>query len=703
MNKQTYLRIYSTLSKYCVGEHDKEVANHIRNHLIHHFLSHFLSFSLFPSPTRPNKTFQIQKTYRRSLKFEITEKVKKRMAEEEGRADTYAREELRKTLRLLCNYHVFADGYFLEILLSSLSLEEVLGFGVAHLARIEDAEKICEEARADEEESESGVNCSKEVDDEDVRQCAAIFILTHLDIHEKRIQEICKTFDDTTIFCALPSQVKKGQKVLLPSVLTIPNHTIRFTHFPLLHSPFAKNSFVLPSCPLFPSLLGKDQSPLDSMESFATPSYRDEAVDVLAESILVFLKQKPFDVFVMGKTAEEVGRRLLQAQKNRSSSISNIIMDQTISLILIDRTLDLVAPVVTTNFMDRICDLFLPTDSQSNDIHVDIANAIKPTSLSSSTSSLPANSEMKASISLLSNPQFVEQVMRVSDEEICQFLCNQLRNCSSQTSEVVGSMIPCSNRKSVLDLLSSLLQTASFLPRSFAEVILSFAAAEVLNPRNKRKEEKRQMVEGTLLAEVIRKSESVCQLAQLVKEKFSAENILESAVIAHSVGGRFTEDAANDFARSLGSLSPPLPYDWAVMSLLPILESIRNAQRDAGLTSSYSLASQKSYDPLLPRVVDDVIFRREAQSDVKYVTSEGSDKKSGGLGGLLSGGWGWKSCPRPSDHETIIVYVIGGVTCDELRRISDVANGSTHLDVLVGSDRIITRRRMLKELFSSKV
>jgi hypothetical protein len=288
--------------------------------------------------------------------------------------------------------------------------------------------------------------------------------------------------------------------------------------------------------------------------------------------------------------------------------------------------------------------------------------------------------------------------MRKSEDDVCQFLFRRLK--ALQAQEVDAGMN--ANRKMILDLLPSLLQNFSLPHDSLSEIILSLASMDLLNPRNKRKEDKRRIVESTLLAEVIKKPQNVSQVTQLVKEKFSAEVVLESAIMTHSVGGEFASDSVNDFANALSSLDPNFSYEWTILSLLPILESLRNVRKNAGMAWYSSLtANQRSYDPLIPRIVEDILLRREDQNDVKYIANE-STERSGGFGSLLGSSWGWSSCPRPSDHETIILYVIGGVTCDELRRISDLAKDYTHLDVLVGSDRIITRRRVLKELFPSK-
>ena len=70
-------------------------------------------------------------------------------------------------------------------------------------------------------------------------------------------------------------------------------------------------------------------------------------------------------------------------------------------------------------------------------------------------------------------------------------------------------------------------------------------------------------------------------------------------------------------------------------------------------------------------------------------------------------GWGlssWlKQKARATDHKDIVVYVIGGVTFDEIKHIQDILAAFPKFNVIVGGTKITNSDTALIDLLSSQV
>jgi len=63
------------------------------------------------------------------------------------------------------------------------------------------------------------------------------------------------------------------------------------------------------------------------------------------------------------------------------------------------------------------------------------------------------------------------------------------------------------------------------------------------------------------------------------------------------------------------------------------------------------------------------------------------------------GQFGFQQTPRPTQAPILIIFVIGGITCSEIRAIQEVAQQQNQVQVLIGSTEICTRNRLLHHLF----
>ena len=146
---------------------------------------------------------------------------------------------------------------------------------------------------------------------------------------------------------------------------------------------------------------------------------------------------------------------------------------------------------------------------------------------------------------------------------------------------------------------------------------------------------------------------------------------------------------------------------------LPILHHLRHTRSSFSRYQSLFVPSSSSsgltYQPLIPRIISDILKRSEPESDIKYIGDDDHAPQSQGIGGLFSTGlrWGIKGVKavtgrsgRVADNETLIVFVIGGITCEEIEMIRKIAQEQSTMEVLVGSTCLATGNRTLEHIIS---
>ncbi|XP_053380994.1 sec1 family domain-containing protein 2-like isoform X2 [Mercenaria mercenaria] len=108
--------------------------------------------------------------------------------------------------------------------------------------------------------------------------------------------------------------------------------------------------------------------------------------------------------------------------------------------------------------------------------------------------------------------------------------------------------------------------------------------------------------------------------------------------------------------------------------------------------SAVSPASQNS---LLKQLVAAILDPdKQELVDIEFKSSGLRDKLKSGFG-LFRG----VSKPRPSDHPLMILFVIGGVNCTEVKQIKDLVNQyKPGTQVVVGSTRLLTPHETVKSL-----
>ncbi|XP_078685938.1 sec1 family domain-containing protein 2-like isoform X1 [Branchiostoma floridae x Branchiostoma belcheri] len=99
-----------------------------------------------------------------------------------------------------------------------------------------------------------------------------------------------------------------------------------------------------------------------------------------------------------------------------------------------------------------------------------------------------------------------------------------------------------------------------------------------------------------------------------------------------------------------------------------------------------SVTQVASYRPLVRQLMEQIFHPDKPDvPDVEHLSSGLTDLLKSGFRMFMS-----VSKPRPSDHALLMVYVVGGVTCQEVRLIREaVAAAKTETEVVVGSTRLL--------------
>lgn len=136
--------------------------------------------------------------------------------------------------------------------------------------------------------------------------------------------------------------------------------------------------------------------------------------------------------------------------------------------------------------------------------------------------------------------------------------------------------------------------------------------------------------------------------------------------------------------------------DEALGRLFETLRAVAASREGLGTLAPLLLPSRETagevYRPLLREVLSRVLNGEEVSE---------LSRASGHKGGLLSRGaklLGVKRAPRPSDNATILLFVVGGITVSELREARMLAAQHHERRILVGSTRLVTPVDISSEL-----
>ncbi|XP_072176928.1 sec1 family domain-containing protein 2-like [Diadema setosum] len=109
-----------------------------------------------------------------------------------------------------------------------------------------------------------------------------------------------------------------------------------------------------------------------------------------------------------------------------------------------------------------------------------------------------------------------------------------------------------------------------------------------------------------------------------------------------------------------------------------------------------SLSQPASFTPLVKQVMEAIFDPAKPDLvDIEYKSSGFRDLLKTGFRLFMNVGK-----PRPSDHNLLLVFMVGGITCSEVKLIKDsVSSLSPNTEVIVGSTRILREPDVLGHVF----
>lgn len=119
-------------------------------------------------------------------------------------------------------------------------------------------------------------------------------------------------------------------------------------------------------------------------------------------------------------------------------------------------------------------------------------------------------------------------------------------------------------------------------------------------------------------------------------------------------------------------------------------------------TFSATEPSPLPYRPLLSQVTESVFdSQRPELPDLYYHHPQGTvtNLLKSGLGLFVS-----SARPRPNQHPVLLLFVVGGVSCSEVRQIREaVLSSRTNIEVVIGTTRLVTSHDITKQvLYATK-
>eukprot|EP01130_Rhizamoeba_saxonica_P001173 TRINITY_DN1106_c0_g1_i2.p1 TRINITY_DN1106_c0_g1~~TRINITY_DN1106_c0_g1_i2.p1 ORF type:complete len:438 (-),score=91.14 TRINITY_DN1106_c0_g1_i2:34-1347(-) len=424
--------------------------------------------------------------------------------------------------------------------------------------------------------------------------------------------------------------------------------------------------------------------------------------------------------FVLGPTSDAIASELDNGEKSSSMT--------TASLVLVDRVYDLVATsrVVRDNFVDNLLEVFGNTSESGVELSANVQTCDILYNMESSTISDTLllgkpNEEIELFSSLV-----LKKAKHAQDD-----IRKELLEIAAMESSMKLNMKVVSN-KNIKPLLDCFVEdpTNSDIILQYRNV-LAYAAAQA-------KFEERYDDYFMNIEEITKYMVSHAQMDPLgyildyiKSEDMPVNFIMDLVILSLSINSEYPSDSRLDeFKNTVIStlLNKPQrhPMPWLgyledeIASL--VNKKLNNEDIDeyeqqrlqlelvdkmdilidnlkyiykvrSGLTDYKNLVNNNgTYQPLLKQIIRDIFNDRKTLTDLKL------KENSSLVSGLRNFGF-IQSKPKPSSNSTIILFVVGGITCEEISAIKELVPETTNF--IIGSTCLITSQRTKQHLSGS--
>ncbi|XP_060569466.1 sec1 family domain-containing protein 2-like [Ruditapes philippinarum] len=176
-------------------------------------------------------------------------------------------------------------------------------------------------------------------------------------------------------------------------------------------------------------------------------------------------------------------------------------------------------------------------------------------------------------------------------------------------------------------------------------------------------------------------------LSQMDEEAALQEMILDRVIQEKSQLPPLMRSIVGDIVTDRSIVSDILEDLWEKLSSISV--SREHLSQFKNVLDPGSAISPASQNPLLKQLVEAMLDPDKPEIvDLEFKSSGLRDKLKSGFG-LFRG----VSKPRPSDHPLMILFIVGGVNCTEVKQIKDVFNHyKPGCQIMVGSTRLLSPR-----------
>eukprot|EP00128_Syssomonas_multiformis_P017199 Colp12_sorted_trinity150504_noHs@16603 len=502
------------------------------------------------------------------------------------------------------------------------------------------------------------------------------------------------------------------------------------SHVPLIMHQIFENVFLFPACagffPVLPSQLSvapQQQRTLD-LEARALPVEDAEDHAHMAAALAAVLDELNLreEVFTLGPSGRLVGRRLLSTHRPLRASAQGVA-----SVVIVPRTEDIVTPLLHT---DHLLDRLLNTHTHPLPSATDVCVNVDPIM----NLSLPQGSEVHGSIAHPGHKQasdFLSNLMQWGSKEVLLGARKLLADSAARdrlplnlqklmSAKASGSQLQnlCalyrsappptfSERAPTLQTATALvhaLQAAHWDRATAVEKVLLLGHAS--GDHSSLFRHLRDLCPNTPLKDVLHFAVIVYALAARAVESLDAQeagfaDALVRTVI-HRAANAWEEVCQLPFsAQQLAQLQNMVKegrsseaHAYTHTLLAPLLGSLRALA--LALPDTPSTPSVSGAGGVVARIAEAVLNPGSVPDlpDLEVVAAGLRGKLKTGFGRLLV------SKARPADHDTVVVCVLGGVTCAEVRALNDLVTATVSAKrIILVSGRIATHESILRALF----
>jgi len=473
-------------------------------------------------------------------------------------------------------------------------------------------------------------------------------------------------------------------------------------------SPLSENLFFVPyASTLFPLLSFDEQTSFDDL-----PSDSQKQAEILSQTIIDVLSHLNFhsSFFAMGKTSEIIGKKIMELYQQPSEPESHA------SVIIIDRTLDLVSPCLhSDNLFDQLYSFFPRKAPFSIDLGLRLDPLFPPDFNLSQV--MP---DITGSLALTGNGEAAQEAYKMRNFLINDNSKGTLNSLKKMIIEIAAKEklqvkapkgIGKVTANNIIEMLESFpVNSAPFFRHlSFLQYVV--AILEGFQLKTKYRWDEISGIEKVLLMSSSEDQSFLEQLTELAekdeKNQFGPKEIVILSVLCYSLFGDSLEEEGDNasllysFYQAIKKLisksegnenSISISAEEKGNHIVERLNLIKKAR--SSLRHYNSLLNQEDEEPeagfkgLIEKILLDIYQQNEAASaDLVHIQS--TQNQSGFFKGFSQYLTKGKMRISVDDDSFIVLFVVGGITFHEIHALNSLA-AQHNSKIIIGSTNILT-------------